>query len=332
MKLITESRIGDNVNRTLATFIFLSCVSLACPAQEYPLKPIRVVVPFPPAGTVDLVARTLSQGLSEAFRQPVTVENRVGANGNLGPEQVSKAPPDGYTLLVNGIPHAINATLYEGSLPFDTVKDFSPIILAAATPLVLVVTPSLQARNLAEIISLARAKPGDLNYGSAGNGTMQHLAMEILKLETGINVVHVPFKGSPPAMIALMSGTVSIMISDMPTAIPQIRAGKIRALATTAASEVVFAPGVLPFAAQGFPKLDMKLWIGAFAPARTPPELVRRLNAEMAKTLADPQVRKRLASVSIEPLGGTPQEFDAYLKSEIERWGKVIREGGVRAD
>ena len=161
---------------------------------------------------------------------------------------------------------------------------------------------------------------------------MQHLDMEILKRETGINVVHVPYKGSPPAMIALMAGTVTLMISDMPTAIPQISSRKIKALATTASTEVATAPGVTPFTALGFPRLDMRLWMGAFAPARSPPEVVRRLNAEMAKTLADPQVRKRLASVSIEPLGGTPQEFDAYLKSEIERWGKVIREGGVRAD
>ncbi len=316
---------------SLVLFFAFSSGPLIALGQEYPTKPIRVIVPFPSAGTVDIVARTLSQGLTAVLRQAVTVENRLGASGNIGTEVVAKAPADGYTLLVTGTPIAINATLFN-KLPFDTLKDFSPIILAAATPLVLVVNASLPIHSVKELIALARTKPGALNYGSASNGTLQHLSMELLKHETGVDIVHVPFKGSPPSMLALMSGDVSVMISDMPTALPQVKAGKIRALATTASSRISSAAGTPTFAEEGFPTLDMKLWIGAFAPAHTPPDIISKLNTEMTKILAEPQVRQRLAVSSLEPLGSTPAEFQTYLKSELLRWAKVVREGNIRAD
>lgn len=300
-------------------------------AQDYPAKPIRMVVPFPAAGVADVVARTLAQGMAESLRQPVIVENRLGASGNLGAEQVATAPADGYTLLTTTIVHAVNVSLFP-KLSYDPVRDFAPLVLAASTPLVLVVPPSLPATNVDEFIKLMRNKPGGYNYASAGSGTMQHLAMELLKQEVGLDTVHVPFKGSPPAMLALMSATVAGMVSDMPTALPQIQAGKIRALASTSAARVPELPTLATFAQQGFPRLDMKVWIGSFAPVRTPPAIIERLNAAMNATLRDPQVRMRLANVQVDALGGTPAQFETYLRDEIARWGKVIRDGGIKAD
>lgn len=319
----------EKTSRVLALVLAMAAGTAA--AQEYPARPIRMVVPFPAAGVADLVARALAQGISDSLHQPVPVENRPGASGNLGAEQVAAAPADGYTLLTTTIVHAVNASLFP-KLSYDPVRDFAPVVLAASSPLVLVVPPSLPANNVDEFIKVLRAKPGGYNYASAGSGTMQHLAMELLKQEVHIDAVHVPFKGSPPAMLALISGSVAGMVSDLPTALPQIQSGKIRALATTSTVRLPELPGVATFAEQGYPRLDMKVWVGTFAPARTPSPVIERLNTDMNATLRDPQVRSRLANLHVQALGGTPRQFEAYLRDEMARWSKVIREGNIKAD
>ncbi|MBI3936971.1 MAG: tripartite tricarboxylate transporter substrate binding protein [Betaproteobacteria bacterium] len=299
---------------------------------QYPTKPIRLIVPFPPGGTTDVVARVIAQKLTENWSQQVVVDNRPGAGGIIGTELAAKAPADGYTLLLGSITtHAVNPSLYK-KLPFDPLRDFAPVSLAVSTPQVLVVHPSVAAKSVKELIALAKAKPGQLNYASAGTGTSPHLTFELFKSMAGVNLVHVPYKGTGPAITDLIGGQVQTMITGVVALYPHIKAGKLRALGATSAKRVAALPDVPTIAESGVPGFDVASWFGVFAPAGTPKPVVTRLNAEIVKILAVPELRRKLAAQGADPATNTPEQFAAYVKSELARWGKVVQATGARVD
>ncbi|HKC43259.1 MAG TPA: tripartite tricarboxylate transporter substrate binding protein [Burkholderiales bacterium] len=302
-------------------------------AQGYPSKPIRVIVPNPAGGFYDLIARTVGQKVSESLGQPMVVENRVGAGGSLGTEFTAKAPPDGYTIMVGGIgPHGIAPSLY-ANLPYDPVKDFAPIIHVATTPNILVVHPSSPLHSVQDLVAAARQKPGALSYASNGNGTSQHLAAEMLATTAGLKLNHVPFKGSAPAITAMLGGQVDFAFAVAPDVLPHVKAGKLRALAVTNAKRAAPLPDVPTMIEGGVPGYEATAWFGYFAPAGTPREIVDRLNAEIAKAIATPDVRERLAPGGLSELpGGTPERFGELVKSEIAKWSKVVKESGAKVD
>src|SRR4030095_5020494 len=275
--------------------IVLALVSpLAC-AQTYPTKPIRLVVPFPPGGATDILARDVAQKLSDAWGQSFVVDNRPGAGGNIGSELVAKAAPDGYTLEMGTVgTHAINASLY-AKMPYDHVKDFVPVILVAGVPNVLVVNPSVPVNSVAELIAYAKANPGKLNFASSGNGTSIHLSGELFKVMAGVQITHVPYKGSAPALQDLLGGQVQLMFDNLPPSLPQIKAGKLKALAVTSTTRAAALPDVPTMAESGLPGFEASSWFGVLAPAGTPPAIVAKLNAEIGKWLASPEAKEKLA-------------------------------------
>jgi len=311
----------------------LALASADALAQTYPSKPIRVVVPNPAGGYYDLIARTVGQKVSEGLGQPMVVENRVGAGGSLGAEFTAKAPPDGYTIMVGGIgPHGIAPSLY-AKLPYDPVKDFAPIIHVATTPNILVVHPSSPLQSVQDLVAAARQKPGALSYASNGNGTSQHLAAEMLATTTGLKLNHVPFKGSAPAITAMLGGQVDFAFAVAPDALPHVKAGKLRALAVTSAKRAAPLPDVPTMIEGGVPDYEATAWFGYFAPAGTPREIVDRLNAEIARALAAPDVRERLAPGGLSELpGGMPERFGELVKSELAKWSRVVKESGAKVD
>jgi len=309
------------------------CGVLACGggnawAQAYPFKPIRMVVPFPAGGGTDLFARTLAQKLGAVFGQQVVVDNRSGAGGMIGSEIVVKALPDGYTLLVTSssshsiVPHLTRKPLY------DPQRDFAPVIIIASAPNMLVVHPSLPVRNVKELIALAKARPGAINYASNGSGTLSHLTGELFNLQTGTTLVHIPYKGGPPAVIDLMAGQVSVLFTAVPTALTQVRAGKLRALAVTGAKRADVMKD-LPTVAETLPGFESSQWWGMFVPPQTPSEIIDRLNTEVMKILIDPELRARFANEGAEPVGGSPKDMAAYLKADVEKWGKVVKDAKI---
>jgi tripartite-type tricarboxylate transporter receptor subunit TctC len=301
-------------------------------AQQYPTKSIRLVVPFTPGGTTDILARTVGQKLSESWGQQVVIDNRPGAGGNIGTEIVAKAPPDGYTLLMGTIStHAINASLYK-KLAFDPVKDFAPLTRIGRLPNILVVHPSLPVKSVKELIALAKSKPGDLSFASSGSGTSLHLSGELFKMMAGIEMVHVPYKGSSPALTDLLGGQVKVMFDNLPTALPHVKAGKLRALAVTAAKRSPTLPEVPTVAESGLPEFDVSSWFAMFAPAKTPPEIVAKLNGEIVKILNSADVKEKLAQHGVEPAPTSPEELAAFAKAETEKWGKVVKATGATAD
>jgi len=315
---------------------FLACLlALAATAsysQGYPGKPIRLIVPWPPTGTVDILGRTLGQKLSESLGQSVLVDNRAGANGMIGSEAAAKSPPDGYTLVVDNITgHAINATL-QAKMPFDSMRDFTHVSLLASVPDGVVSLPSLPAANIRELIALARAQPGKLTYASFGIGSSAHLAGELFKIMAGIDMLHIPYKGGQPAIADLLAGQVSIYIPVLPSVVQLTKAGRLRLLAVTGAKRSPAMPDVPTVAESGLPGFEASNWFGLMAPAGTPPEIVTRLNAEAAKALQAPEVREKLAALGFEIQSSTPQEFATLLKSETEKWAKVIKASGARAE
>jgi tripartite-type tricarboxylate transporter receptor subunit TctC len=302
-----------------------------CFAQGYPARSIHLIAPWPPTGTVDILARTLGQKLSENLAQPVLIDNRAGANGIIGSEAAAKSAPDGYTLLVDNITgHAINATL-QAKMPFDSMRDFAHVSLLAWVPDGVVSLPSLPAKNIPELIALAKAKPGQLTYASFGVGSSAHLAGELFKIMAGVDLLHVPYKGGQPAIADLLAGQVSIYIPVLPSVVPLAKAGRLRLLAVTSAKRSSAMPDV-PTIAETLPGFEASNWFGLMAPAGTPPEIVARLNAETAKALQAPEVRERLASLGFEIQSSTPQEFTALLKSETEKWARVIKTSGARTE
>jgi len=300
-------------------------------AQPYPSKPIRIVVPFAPGGAVDVVARTVGQRMSEQMGTPIVVENRPGASANLGAEHVAKAEPDGYTLLMGANGLATNGTLFK-NLPFDTLRDFAPVARVGYAPLVLVVPPSFPAKSLKELIALAKAKPGSLNYGSSGNGGSGHLATELLRINTGIEVLHMPYRGGAPALIDLMGSRLSFMLINPIEALPHVKSQRLRALAIASPKRLPMLPDVPTFTEAGVAGYDASVWWGLVAPAKTPKPIVDKLGAEALKALQDEGVREKLTALGavIDPAG--PQAFGTFLKDEIDKWARVIKTSGIQPD
>lgn len=321
--------------KTLCTVVYVASAFAAGHSQAqqaYPTKPIRMIVPFPPGGTTDVVARLVAQKLTEAWGQQVVVDNRPGAGGIIGTEIVAKATPDGYTALLGSITtHAVNPALYK-KLNFDPVKDFTPVSLVVSSPQLLAVHPSVAAESVKELIALAKAKPGQLNYASAGTGTSPHLTFELFKSMAGIDVVHVPYKGTGPAITDLIGGQVQMMITGVVALMPHIKSGKLRGLGVTSAKRVAALPDLPTIAESGIPSFDVSSWFGVFLPGGTPKPIVANMNAEIRKILEVPEVRQRLISQGADPASNTPEEFAAYVKAEMAKWGKVVRDTGVRAD
>jgi tripartite-type tricarboxylate transporter receptor subunit TctC len=300
-------------------------------AQIYPAKPVRVIVPFPPAGAADIVARAITQEMSKAWGAQVVVDNRAGAGGLIGAEQAARAAPDGYTLLfASASPMTVSPHL-TAKPPYHPLKDFTPIILIGFSPNVLMVHPSLPAQSMKALIALAKSRPGQINYASNGVGTLSHLAAELIKFQAGINLVHVPYKGGAPAMIDTVAGHCSVFIAAYPTVAGQMRAGRLRAIAVTSAKRLDLAPE-LPTVAETLPGFEAMQWWGAYGPVGLPAELVSKLNADIGKALLSTEVKQRLAADAAEPGGGSPRELAAYLKTDYERWGRVVKASGIRAD
>ena len=309
------------------------CGICACAfAQSYPSRPIRVIVPYPPSGAADIMARPIGQKLSENLGQPVLIDNRAGANGIVGSELAAKAPPDGYTVLIDNVTfHAINASLYS-KLPFNTVKDFAHVSLLGWVDNVLVVHPSLPVKSVKEFIVLAKARPGQLSYASSGSGSTSHMSGELLKTLTGIDMVHIPYKGGAPALTDLVAGQVSAYFAGLSTALPMIKAGRIKPLAVTGVKRSAALRDVPTVAESGLAGFEASNWYGVFVPVATPREIVDRLNAETIKVLQSPDVRERLVSQGYEIQSSTPREFSAYLQRETNKWAKVVKASGARAE
>ena len=299
-------------------------------AQAWPAKPIRMIVPFAPGGGTDIQARLFAAKLQPAFGQTVIVDNRPGAGGNIGAELVAKAPPDGYTMLFQSSSLAINQALYS-KLNYSAVRDLAPILLVSSTPLVLLVHPSVPAKNVKELIALAKARPDQLNYASTSAGSTSHLAAELMKTMTGTKMTHIPYKGSGPATTALMGGEIAMLFSPMPPTVPLVKAGRLRALAVTTLKRSPVMPDIptMNDTVKGF---ETDNWYGMLMPAGTPREIINRFNAEMLKVLKDPDVRALMERDGSEPLGSTPDEFGVYFKREVEKYAKVIKASGARAE
>jgi tripartite-type tricarboxylate transporter receptor subunit TctC len=312
-----------------------ACLALApfsALPQAYPSRSLRLIVPWPPTGTVDILGRTLGQKLSEQLGQPVVIENRAGANGIIGSEAAAKSPNDGYTLLVDNITgHAINLSL-QAKMPFDSLRDFTHVSLLASVPDGIVSLPSLPAKNVRELIALAKAQPGKLTYASFGIGSSAHLAGELFKGMAGVDLLHVPYKGGAPAIADLLAGQVSIYIPVLPSVVSLVKSDRLRLLAVTGAKRSPAMPEVPTVAESGLPGFEASNWFGLMTPAGTAPEIVARLNAEAAKALQAPEVRDKLNALGMEIQPSTPQEFSALLKSEVEKWAKVVKASGAKAD
>ena len=298
--------------------------------ERYPTKPIRMVVPFTPGGSNDLLGRIVAQKLNEAWGQPVIIDNRPGAGSTIGIELVVRAAPDGYTLLTTSGGIAVTVSLYR--LPFNPVTDLAPVALLAQMPYLLAVHPALPARSTRELISLAKAQPGKLVFSSSGAGTSSHLAMEMFKSLAKIDVLHVPYKGGGPAVNALAGGEVQMTFNVITGTLPQARAGRIRALAVSSAARVEIAPELPTVAESGLPGFEVIAWYNLFAPAGTPRSIVNRINAEVDRLLQQPEVRERLHALGVVPFTGTPEALGDYLKFEVARWAKVIKEAGIKLE
>jgi tripartite-type tricarboxylate transporter receptor subunit TctC len=307
-------------------------ISDAVPGQTYPTRPIHIVVPSSPgAGVTDIMARLVGQHLSARIGQQIVIDNRPGASGILGSEVVSRAAPDGYTLLVANVSLVVNPFLYP-KMPYDPLKDFVPVTMINSAPLLLVVHPSIPAKSVTELIAFAMSHPGQLNYGSGGLGSTPYLAAELFKSLAGIDVVHVPYKGGAPALSDLVGGQLTFMIENMPGTMPYAKAGNLRALAITSPQRTELAPELPTMAEAGVPGYEISGWNGLFAAKGTPPDIVARLHSEVTKILRTPEVRQELATLGAEPVGDTPDEFAAFLRADAARWGKIIQEKGIRSD
>ena len=313
----------------LATWlVFGAALALA---QDFPLKQVTIVAAYPPGGTVDLLARALAQKLGEGWKQAVIVENRPGASGIIGSQLVQKATPDGYTLMVIPITHVTNASLYS-KLPFDPIADFTPITLLAASPVIIVVNQKFPANSVTELVALAKANPGKFNCGSGGNGTSQHLACELFKSMANVDIKHIPYKGNAAAMVDVIGGQIEMLFDQMATAVPHVKGGKVRALGVTTSTRSPAMPNVPTIAEAGVPGYEMSAWFGLVGPPGMPRELVTRIRAEFIRALAQPDVKERLASQGLDLISDTPEQFTSFLKSELIKWAKVIKESGARLD
>jgi tripartite-type tricarboxylate transporter receptor subunit TctC len=323
---------GKVFRRSLAVVAGVALVVAggAAQAQAYPTKSIKLIVPFATGGTTSILARLLGEKMGAILGQPVVVENRGGAGGNIGMDAVAKSDPDGYTILMGPIGLAINPALYK-TMPFDPLKDLAPIGLYAGVPNLLVVHPSVPANTLAEFITYVKANPGKLNYASNGNGTSSHLAAEMLKSAAGLQINHVPYKGGGPAMQDLLGGHVTMLFDQVPAVLPQVKGGKVKALGVSSAKRSSAAPEI-PAVAETVPGFDMTVWFGLLAPKGTSPEIVAKLNAVMVQVLNDAAFRGQLTTMSVEAMPGTPDDFARFLRSETTRWAKIVQEAGAKLD
>jgi tripartite-type tricarboxylate transporter receptor subunit TctC len=322
---------NKNVLQAMTAMGLLLCVFNATAVDTYPSQPIKWVVPFPPGGAMDTMARTLGESLSVSMKQPVVIENRPGAGGAIGSGMVAKAAPDGHTMMIVSIGHAVNPSIYP-KLSYDATKDFEPVSLVGIVPNLLVAHPSVKANNVKELIALAKAQPGKLTYASAGNGTTVHLAAELFNSMAGVDIMHVPYKGSAPAVTDLMGGQVDIMFDSLSSAKPYVESGKLKALAVTTVKRSSVFPNVPTIAESGIPGYELSGWYAVFVPAKTPKAIVDRLNAELVKALKQASVRARFAQIGAEPVGSSPQELANTLKTETTRWAKIVRERNIKAD
>jgi tripartite-type tricarboxylate transporter receptor subunit TctC len=313
-------------------FTALCVVGDGAHAQTYPNKSIRLIVPFPPGGPADILSRAIGQKLTDSWGQQVVVDNRAGAGGTIGSDLAAKGAPDGYTLLMGFVgTHAINPSLYS-SLPYDVVKSYEPVSLVATATIILVLHPSLPAKSVKELIAVAKSKPGELTFGSPGNGTPQHLAGELFNTMAGVKMTHVPFKGAVPAINDLLGGRISLIFSSAPPALPHVASGKLRALAVTSARRSSVSPDLPTVSESGLPGFEVINWYGVLAPARTPKSIVDKLNAEITRITNMPDVKERLSTVGIEALSSTPAQFAAFIKEETAKWAKVVKFSGARLD
>ena len=309
----------------------LAAGALPAFAQAYPSKTVRFIVPFPPAGPVDTVARVTAQKLSEQWGQTALVDNRAGAGGMVGAEIASRLPGDGYNVFVCSIHHSVLPSL-KPKLPYDIEKDFVPLSFGATFPIFLVAHPSVPAKNVAELIALAKKQPGKISYGSAGNGGGTHLAAELFNMQAGISLLHVPYKGSAPAMTDLLGGQVQLMFSDAPTALPQIKAGKVRVLGVASPQRSTLLPDVPTISESGWGGYEAYSWAAFVAPAGTPADIVARLSADIGKVLSQAEVKQKLFDAGAEAMPTTPEQFGKILRSEIVKWGKVVKAANIQAD
>ena len=317
----------------LCAGMLLGLFAPAADAQGYPSRPIRLVVPYPPGGPLDIMARAIGQKLAEALGQPVVVDNKPGAGGNIGADLVAKAAPDGYTILMGAVAtHAINPTLYP-KIPYDPVKDFTPVAMVAVVPNVLVVNPALPVKSVKELIDFAKARPSYLNFASGSTGSTGHLAGELFNALAGVQMVHIPYKGGAPAMADLLAGQVQLMFDNLANALPQVKAGKLRALAVTTAQRSAFAPDLPTLAEAGVPGFDLTTWFGIFLPGNAPRDIVLRLNTEINKALNAPDMKDRLEKMGAEPpANNTPERFAAFIKVEFDKYARVIKASGAKVE
>ena len=315
-----------------AAMLLAAILPASAAAQAFPSKPLKIIVPYSPGGTTDLLARLVGQKLSERFGQPVIVDNKPGANGMIGSDFVAKSPPDGYTLgIASPGSHAANAALYK-TMTYDIVKDFTPVTLAVSAPMLLVVHPSLNVNSVKELVAAAKAKPGEISFASGGSGSSQHLAMEQFKMMAGIDMTHVPYKGSAAAYPDLLGGTVKTQIDVLPTALPPSRAGRLKMLATGSAKRLALLPDVPTIAESGVPGYEANAWYGFVAPPNLPKAVLERLHAEIVRALREPDVVEKLTTAGVIVVASTPQEFAAHIVTEMEKSAKVVKAANIKPD
>ena len=316
---------------TVITLIHGIYMQPAC-AAEYPTRPIRIIVPFPPGGGNDILARAVGQRLSPVIGQQIIIDNRGGAGGQLGADLAAKAKPDGYTIFLGSIGNLTFLPVLKARLPYNPVRDFLPVIRLATSPFILVVNPEVPAKSVKELIALAKAKPGQLNYGSAGAGSSLHMTAELFKLETGLDIMHVPYKGTSPAIIDLLANQVQIMFSTMPSMVPHVKTGKLRALGVSSATRAEALPDVPTVAEAGVPGFEVLNWQGITVPKKTPDAIVQKLNRALLTTLKSPEMIKALAKQGLNAAGGTPEQFGTLIKSEIDKYAKVAKKANLRLE
>jgi len=318
-------------NKRVGLMLWAACLLPLCALAEYPQKPIRFIMPFPAGGATEIIGRMIGQRLTEVMGQPVVIDNRGGAGGNLGIEIAARAAPDGYTMVLVAPNLTISPSLYR-KLNYDPVKDFAPVTLIARVPIVMITNPALPAQSLKEFIALAKSRPGQLNYGSGGSGTSLHLAGELFNLTAGVKIVHVPYRGATLAMNDVIGGQLQLNFIGIPSPAPHIRAGRLRALAVIAGQRAAALPEVPTAAEAGLPGYEVTTWYGVLMPAATPREIVLRLNREIVSIMHRPETAERLAVFAADPATSSPEQFGAHIKEEMARWSKVVRAAGLQAD
>ena len=321
-----------SVRMTCALLLAGTLIATTAAQEGYPGKPIKLIVPFPPAGGTDVLSRAIAQSIATSNKWTIVVENRPGAGGNIGLEAAAKSPPDGYTIAMGQTANlAVNPALY-AKMPFDPLKDFAPIALVSSQPLVLVVGAQSRYKSLKDVVDAAKAKPGALNMGSAGNGTIGHIGGELFQRRAGVKLAHIPYKGAGPVVTDLMGGSVDLFFANTQSVAGQVAGGKLRAIAVTSPKRLEILPDVPTIAEQGYPGFEAATWSGLVAPAGTPKPIIDRLNAEVVKTLNSPETKQKLREDGSTPLGGTPQQFADFLKAEHAKWGAVVRDANIKLD